>query len=298
MKSTGTQSIARYMRGTRKSAVEFWRRFRKNRAGVLGLCVVAFFTVIGLLAPVISPHDPYKINLYEAGLIYAPPSNQYPLGTDQFGRDVLSRMLWGSRISLFIGFVSAGIAVVIGSALGSLAGYYGGRVDEILMRIVDIFLTIPTFFLILLIVAVFGASIWNVMIVIGLTIWPGTARLVRAEFLSFKQEPFVEAATVAGAGDFHIMFREILPNAIFPAIVNASMQVGSAIMTESSLSFLGLGDPNQVSWGWMLNDAMRSFRRAVWLTVFPGIAITLSVIAFNLIGDALNDALNPHLKER
>jgi peptide/nickel transport system permease protein len=232
------------------------------------------------------------------GETYLPPNSDYLLGTDQFGRDVLSRLIWGTRVSLFVGFLSTGIASIIGITLGSIAGYTGGKIDEIIMRLVEIFMMIPTFFLILTVVTLFGSSIWNVMLILGFTGWPGTARMIRAEFLSIKEKEFVEAAKMVGLSNFVIAFSEILPNAIFPAIVNASMRISGAIMTESSLSFLGLGDPNQSSWGWMLNDAMKSFRRAWWLSTFPGLAITITVISFNLIGDGLNDALNPHLKER
>jgi peptide/nickel transport system permease protein len=201
-------------------------------------------------------------------------------------------------VSLFIGFVSASISAIVGIALGAIAGFYGGKIDNIIMSIVDIFLTLPTFFLILSIAFIFGASIWNVMVIIGLTIWPSTARMIRAEFLSLKEREFVKAARVVGAGDMHILLHEVLPNAIFVAIVNTTLQVAGAVMTEASLSFLGVGDPNSVSWGWMLNDAMKTFRVAWWLSLFPGLAISITVIAFNLVGDGLNDALNPHLKER
>jgi peptide/nickel transport system permease protein len=238
------------------------------------------------------------MSLLKPGMIYMPPSISYPLGTDQYGRDVLSRVIWGTRISLLIGFVSAGISAVLGIVLGAISGYYGGRVDNIIMGLVDIFLTLPTFFLIMSIAFVFGGSVWNVMVIIGLTIWPGTARLVRAEFLSLKEREFVKAARVIGSGEARIIFGEILPNAIFVAIVNTSLQVAGAIMTEASLSFLGIGDPNTVSWGWMLNDALKTFRVAWWTSFFPGLAISITAVAFNLIGDGLNDTFNPHLKER
>lgn len=252
----------------------------------------------GILAPYISPYNPFEMHIQDFTRVYLPPDSLHLMGTDQYGRDVLSRIIWGARVSLMVGLAAATISAVVGMSLGAIAGYYAGRVDNAIMRFVDMFLTIPTFFLILTIVAIFGGSLKNVMLVIGLTIWPSTARLMRAEFLSFREKEFVQAARSIGAGDRHIMFREIAPNAIFPAVVNGSLQVGSAILTESALSFLGLGDPNNVSWGFMLNDALGSFLRAWWMSVFPGVMITLVVIAFNLIGDGLNDALNPYLKER
>jgi peptide/nickel transport system permease protein len=263
----------------------------------LGILLVIGLGGIATLAPVISPFDPTEMHLIP-GLVFIAPNSVHLMGTDEFGRDVLSRIMWGGRVSLMVGLVSAAISTLLGLGVGSVGGYYGGKIDNVLMRVVDVFLTIPTFFLILTIVAIFGSSLSNVMIVIGLTSWPSTARLIRAEFLSFKEKEFVQAAKSIGAGDSHIMFREIMPNAIFPAIVNATLQIGSAILLESSLSFLGLGDPNHVSWGFMLNDALSAFMRAWWLSFFPGVMITTVVIAFNLVGDGLNDALNPFLKER
>jgi peptide/nickel transport system permease protein len=293
-----TQKVKRSLRIQAKALLEFWQRYRKNRAAVFGLSMVIAFALIAFLAALLAPYSPYEMHLQDFARIYLSPNEQYLMGTDQYGRDVFSRIIWGARVSLFVGFVSAGISAAVGVSLGSIAGYYGGTVDNAIMRFVDMFLTIPQFFLILTIVAIFGSSLWNVMIVIGLTIWPSTARLIRAEFLSFKEKEFVLAARSIGAGDRHLMFKEIAPNAIFPAVVNGSLQVGSAILTESALSFLGLGDPNQVSWGYMLNDAMGSFIRAWWMSVFPGAMISLVVISFNLLGDGLNDALNPYLKER
>jgi peptide/nickel transport system permease protein len=295
---SNVQKAQRSIKVQAKSFAEFWRRYRKNRAAILGLSMVIAFGSIAVLAPIISPYNPFEMHLQDFTRIFLPPDSLHLMGTDQYGRDVLSRIIWGARVSLMVGLVAAAISAVVGMTLGSISGYYGGRVDEAIMRFVDMFLTIPTFFLILTIVAIFGGSLTNVMLVIGLTIWPSTARLMRAEFLSFREKEFVQAARSIGASDRHIMFREIAPNAIFPAIVNASLQVGSAILTESALSFLGLGDPNNVSWGFMLNDALGSFLRAWWMPLFPGLMITLVVISFNLVGDGLNDALNPYLKER
>ena len=278
--------------------IKFWNKFKKNKAALLGLFIFIFFFFIAVLSPFISPYDPFDMNLDDPDAPFKPPSIEHILGTDGYGRDQLSRLMHGARTSLFIGLLSTSVCTSIGVIMGSISGYFGGRVDNVIMGIVDTVLMIPGFFLILIGAAVFGNSIWHVMWIIGLINWPGIARLVRAEFLSIKNMEYVMAARAAGATTFHLVFRQILPNAIFPVIVNASMRVSAAIMTEASLSFLGLGDPNAVSWGWILNEAMRSFRIAWWLSFFPGLTITLIAIGFNLIGDGVNDALNPHLKER
>jgi len=273
----------------------FWGRYKKNRVATLGLGIFIVFSIIAILAPYISPYDPYRMNLDNT---LVAPNSEYLAGTDRFGRDLLSRLIWGTRVSLTIGFVSAFIATLIGIPTGAISGYYGGRIDYIISRIIDIFLVIPRFFLIVLVISVWGSSIVNVMLIIGLMSWTGTARLIRAEFLSLKEKMYVDAAKSVGTSNLYIIFIEILPNAIYAAIVNASMQVSGAIMTEASLSFLGLGDPTKVSWGWMLNDARKSLRIGWWTSLYPGLLILIVVLAFNVIGDGLNDALNPHLKER
>ena len=286
-----TRKISRFLLNLH----DFWRRYRKNRVALLGLFIILFFATMAITASIISIHNPFRMNFDK---ILMTPSLDHPMGTDRFGRDLLSRFIWGARVSLFIGFASTGLATGIGILLGAISGYFGGKIDIIINRTVEIFMSLPTFFIILTVVYVLGSSIWNVMLILGLTRWPGTTRLIRAQFISLKEKEFVEACRVVGASDWHIIAFEILPNAIFPAIVNASMQVAGAILTEASLSFLGLGDPNQISWGWMLNDAMKSIRHGWWVSAFPGLGITLTVLAFNLIGDGLNDALNPYLKER
>jgi len=285
-----------------ESLREFWRLFRKNRAAVVGLVIVFLFAVIAILARQIMPYDHMAQNLIDSPDsphgVYKPPSLEHWLGTDDLGRDVFSRFIWGSRTSILVGIAAAAVSAMLGISLGATAGYFGGKFDGLVMRITDVFLTLPTFFIVLLIVAIWGRNPTLVMFVIGATIWPSTARLMRAEFLSFKEQDFTMAARAAGANPRQIIFREILPNAAFAAIVNASMQVAGAIMTEASLAFLGLGDPNAASWGWQLQFAMQSIRRAWWVSTFPGLGITMIVVGFNLIGDGLNDALNPHLKER
>jgi peptide/nickel transport system permease protein len=284
------ERLSSYIEGSK----DFWVRFRRNRFALVAIVILCLLTLLAIFAPFISPYNPSQM-VFDR---FMPPHLEHPLGTDHMGRDQLSRIIWGTRISLFVGFVSAGISITIGVLLGSISGYYGGKVDDLIMRFVDFFLVIPTFFLILLVIAMFGSSIWNMMFVIGLTAWPGTTRLIRGQFLSLKEQPFVEAERALGASDFRIIFRCILPNAIHPALVNLSFMVGSAIIIEAALSFLGLGDPRSISWGMMLNVAQRFIRTAWWMAVFPGFFISIGVLSFNLVGDGLNDALNPRLMER
>ena len=275
--------------------LKFFNTYSQNRPALGGLILLVCFFILAFSADFIAPYNYYEINAADK---LQPPSLKHIMGADNLGRDVLSGVILGSRISLSIGFTSAGISAIIGTLLGSIAGYYGGKWDSLLMRITELFIVIPTFFLILIIIAIFGGSIWNVMVIIGLTSWPGTARLIRSEVLTLKTQDFVDAARTTGASDFRILFRHILPNALYPVLVNTSIQVASAIILESGLSFLGLGDPNNVSWGQMLDTAQTYLRIAWWMAFFPGIAILLSVLSFNLIGDGLNDALNPRLRRR
>ncbi|OFX14875.1 MAG: ABC transporter permease, partial [Armatimonadetes bacterium RBG_19FT_COMBO_69_19] len=214
------------------------------------------------------------------------------------GRDIWTGVLFGARVSLTVGVLAATTSALIGTAIGSIAGYYGGGVDNVLMRGTEFFLVIPSFLLALILVAVSGPSIWNVILTIGLLGWPSTARLIRAEFLSLKQREFVMAAHAVGAGTARIVFRQILPNAAPPAVVMTSLGVASAILVEAGLSFLGLGDPNLFSWGLMLRNSREFLRIAWWMPTFPGLAIFLTVLSVNLVGDGLNDALNPRLTHR
>ncbi len=271
----------------------FWRRFRRNRLAVAGAVVVAFLFIIAIAAPLISPYDPNEI---DRAHILEPPGPEHPLGTDDLGRDVLSRMIYGSRISLSVGFVAVGIATIVGIFFGALSGYYGGWVDRIIMRFVDIMLSIPTFFLILAVIAFVGPSIWNIMVVIGLTSWMGVARLVRAEFLSLKEREFVLAERALGAGNMRIIFSHILPNSMAPVFVSAVLGVAAAILVESALSFLGIGvQPPTPSWGNILTLGKDNIEIAWWLSVFPGLAILITVLAYNLVGEGLRDALDPRL---
>ncbi len=275
-------------------AGDFWQRFRKNRLAVAGLAVVVLLFVLSFLAPWISPYDAGAIDLKS---ILQPPSAKHPLGTDPLGRDVLSRMIWGAGISLKVGFVATGIAIVIGTLLGAAAGYYGRWVDALIMRFVDIMLCFPTFFLILAVIAFLEPSIWNIMLIIGATGWMGITRLVRADFISLKERDFVLAAKAIGASDARIIFRHLLPNAMASILVAATLGVAGAILTESALSFLGIGvQPPTPSWGNMLTAGKDNIDIAWWLSLYPGLAILVTVLGYNLLGEGIRDALDPRLR--
>ena len=262
---------------------------------VLGLTLVGVMSLAALLAPWLAPYNPLDINVK---VILDPPSWAHPLGTDALGRDVLSRVLWGGRVSLWVGFVAVGISTAIGLALGLVAGYFGRLTDEIVMRGVDVMLCFPSFFLILAVIAFLEPNLTNIMVVIGLTSWMGVARLVRAETLGLKSRDFVLAARVAGAGPARILLRHILPNALAPVLVSASLGVAGAILVESALSFLGLGvQPPDPSWGNMLMEGKEVLGIAPWLSVFPGLAILLTVLGYNLLGESLRDLLDPRLRQ-
>jgi peptide/nickel transport system permease protein len=274
---------------------QFWRRFKKNRPAIAGGLIVLSVFVIAILAPVLSPYDPAHIDVEN---ILIGPTQAHPLGTDELGRDVLSRMIWGSRISLLVGFVAVGISILIGILIGAVSGYYGGWIDDVLMQFVDIMLSIPTFFLILAVIALVEPSIWNIMIVIGVTSWMGVARLVRGQFLSLNEMDYVTAARALGAKDGRMIFFHILPNAMSPVYVSAVLGVAGAILVESSLSFLGLGvQPPVPSWGSIITGGKDTMEIAWWISLFPGLAILTTVLGYNLLGEGLQDALNPRLKE-
>ncbi len=258
-----------------------------DRLACAGALVLVVLAVVAIAAPLCARYDPLAVRLPEALL---PPSPAHWLGTDPLGRDVWSRLVYGARISLFVGFIAIGIAVVVGTAVGLLAGYYGGWVDAVLMRLVDTLLSVPTIFLLLAVIALVGPSLEVVMAVIGLTSWMGLARLVRAEILSLKEREFVLAARVLGASPLRIMVRHLLPNALGPVLVSATLGVGGAILTESVLSYLGLGvQPPTPSWGNILNEGRIALGVAWWLTVSPGVCILVTVLAFNLLGEGLRD---------
>lgn len=277
-----------------RRAGRFWdiqRRFRRNKLAVVGALIVVLIIVAAVFAPFVATHSYSRQNL-RARL--SAPSSEHWLGTDGYGRDVFSRVVWGARVSLQIGFGAAGIAVVIGVSLGAIAGYYGGFIDNVIMRFVDIMMCIPALFLTLTIIALFGASMTNTMLVIGLIYWTRTCRIVRGEFLSLRNREFTEAAKAIGLSDSRIIIRHLLPNALAPIIVQTTLFIAQAILIESGLSFLGLGaQPPVPSWGNMLTEGYKFLSMAWWIATFPGVAIFLTVLAFNLLGDGLRDALDP-----
>ena len=270
---------------------ELINAFKNNKLASISLIFILVVILAAIFAPYIAPYNPDKINVNS---ILLPPSFAHPLGTDQLGRDVLSRLIYGSRISIEVGFIAVSISLFIGIIVGSYAGYYGGIIDSILMRFVDIMLTFPSFFLILAISAILKPSIINIMIIIGLTSWMGVARIIRAEFAQNKEKDYALASKASGASAAYIMFSEILPNTIAPILVSATLGIAAAILIQASLAFLGIGImPPTPSWGGMLSRGKTYIMIAWWLTLFPGIAILLTVLSFNLIGEAVRDALDP-----
>jgi peptide/nickel transport system permease protein len=271
------------------------KRFSRNKLSVLGTITILLLIMVAALAPFLAPYDPTSIDVHH---VLSPPNLKHPLGTDELGRDLLSRIIWGSRISLKVGFVAVGISVLIGIVIGALAGFYGGLIDATLMRFVDIMLAFPTFFLILAVISILEQNIFTIMVVIGLTSWMDVARLVRAEFLSLKEKDFVSAARAVGASDKRLIFNHILPNALSPVFVAATFGVAGAILIESGLSFLGLGvQPPDPSWGNILTAGKDNIEVAWWLSFFPGFAILITVLSYNLVGEGLRDALDPRLWE-
>lgn len=272
-----------------------WLRFRRNRAAVLGLMIFMIVVAIAVLAGIITPGDPLR----RAGnpLVWPFANMATPLGTDQLGRDIMAGIFHGARISLLIGVVATLISIFIGVLIGAVAGFYGGWVDDLLMRITEAFQTVPSFVLLLALVAIFGSSIENIIICIGIVSWTAPARMVRAEFLALRKREFVDAVRNLGVGNISIIFREILPNALPPVIVFASVVMANSILMESGLAFLGLGDPNYASWGNMIGQGRAVLRSDWYCSVIPGIAILLTVLSFSLLGEGLNDALNPRQKK-
>jgi peptide/nickel transport system permease protein len=269
------------------------RVFAANRAALVGSAVAIVLIAAAVLAPLLTPFQPLR----EAGLPLDPPTLGHPFGTDDLARDVLSQVLYGARVSLVVGFTASIIAAVIGVGVGAVAGFFAGTVDELLMRFTELFQIIPRIFLVILLVALFGQNLTVTAIAIGILSWPATARVLRAEFLSRREAEYVMAARVIGAGPLHLIFREILPNAIGPIIVIGSLNVGNAILLEASLAFLGLSDPNIPSLGRLLESALGLIQIAWWMSVMPGAVVALLVLAMNLIGDGVSDVLNPRLSE-
>ena len=276
--------------------MSFWKRFSYNRGAVIGLVILTFVIAAAILAPILFPQSPWKM----VQRPFLPPFTQdgLLLGTDALGRNVLAGLAHGAYVSLLVGLVSTIVALAIGVPEGAAAGYFAGRIDDALMRFTEFFQTIPSFALAIVLLAIFQPSLTFVIIAISIVSWPPVARLVRGEVLSLRTREFVEAASLSGLGNLQIITRHILPNALPPIIVLASLMVAQAILLESSLSFLGLGDPNIMSWGYMIGAARTVIRTAWWLSFLPGMAILLTVLALNLIGEGLNDALNPRLTRK
>ncbi len=268
--------------------------FFSNWVSVLGLVIFVALAIAALFGPPLAPFDPEGI---EIGSRAAPPGAVNWLGTDELGRDVFSRSMSGIRVSLLVGVAAATTATLLGIVMGSLAGFFGGILDHALMRITEVFQVIPQFFLAVVLVALFSASVFNIIIAIAVLSWPVMARLTRSEFLTLKSRQYVDAARLSGAGNATLIFREILPNAMGPVIVSATLLVGRAMLTEAGLSFLGLGDPSRVSLGVMLYQSRPFIQFAWWAALFPGLLIFLAVLSTNLIGDGLNDVINPQLVE-
>jgi peptide/nickel transport system permease protein len=274
----------------------FWRGFRRNRAAVLGFVMLACVIVMGIVARALYPADPLRI--VGPAEMWPFENWRFPLGTDALGRDIAAFIFHGAGTTLLIGLVASLIASTIGVTIGALAGYYGGKIDDALMRFTEIFQTVPNLIFLLTLVAVLGPSIQNVVIGIGIISWTALARLVRAEFMSLREREFILASRAMGMGDARIMLLQILPNAIPPIIVMASLIVAAAVLFESALSFLGLSDPNIASWGRLIGDGRALIRTSWYISAIPGIAILITVLALNLVGDGINDALNPKLKNR
>ncbi|WOH68487.1 ABC transporter permease [Bradyrhizobium sp. BWA-3-5] len=270
-----------------------WRMLVRNPGGMIGVAILSIAIAVALFGPLLFPTSPWRM----VQRPFLPPLtiSGLPLGTDALGRDVMAGIIYGARVSLLVGLISTLASLVIGIPLGAVAGYFGGKIDDALMRFTEFFQTVPSFALAIVLVAIMQPSIVSIVAAIAIVSWPPVARLVRGEVLSLRTREYVQAAVVTGQTNWWIIWREILPNALSPVIVLASLMVATAILLESSLSFLGLGDPNLMSWGYMVGAGRTVIRQAWWITVFPGIAILISVLALNLVGEGLNDALNPRL---
>lgn len=274
---------------------EIWRRLKVNKGAVAGMAVILILTLVAIFAPQLAPYNPNKMRV---GPNLAPPSLEYPMGTDNFGRDQLSRVIYGARISLYVGFIAVGIGAIFGGFVGAIVGYYGGRIDNILMRCMDVLLAVPQIILAIAIVGSLGANLVNLMIAVGVSQIPRYARIVRASALSVRGQEFVEAAKAVGASDLRIIMENILPNCMAPIIVQSTLGVASAILSAAALSFLGLGiQPPTAEWGSMLSLGRQYMRNAPHLTFFPGLIIAIVVMALNMFGDGLRDALDPKLRQ-
>lgn len=272
---------------------QWWNDFKADRMAVLGLVLVTAAVIIAVFAPVIAPYDPLALQ----DDVLTPPNAKYLLGTDNLGRDLLSELIYGTRVALVFGVGAAGISLIVGLIVGTISGYVGGIVDDVLSRFIEMVLMIPQFMLLATIVALFGNNIYYAMILVGLTWWPTNARIARAQVLTLKDRAFVKAAIASGASQTRILLRHILPNGVQPLIANSTLQMAYAILFEAGLSFVGLGDINHPSWGQLLMAANRN-KTAWWMAVFSGVAIFLLVLGLNLVGDGVNTMLNPRLRRR
>jgi len=277
-----------------------WAGFRSHRSGMAGLVILGFFVVLALAAPLIADADGLRLSGATGGVL-EPPSGDFWLGTDGKGRSVLTLLIWGARVSLMVGLLATVISMVIGTLVGLLSGYFGGRVGAVLFRLTEWFLVIPFLPLAIVLATVLGASLFTIVLVIGVTSWPGTSLLIRSQTLSIKERPYLERARVLGAGRWHQISRHILPNVMPMVFANTTLTVSIAILTETTLSFLGLGDPTRISWGSMLDDAYgigAITTGSWWYIIPPGVCVVLVVLSFTLVGQALEDVLDPRLKER
>ena len=281
----------------RSQWVEVWRRLKRNKMAVLGLIILIILVLLAVFADVIANYDNVVIKQNLAHRLQGPSAAHW-LGTDEFGRDIFARLVHGTRVSLQVGIVAVGISIVIGGILGAVAGYYGGKLDNTIMRIMDIFLAVPSILLAIAIVSALGPSIINLMLAISISSVPSYARIVRASVLSIRDQEFIEAAKAIGASNTRIIFRHIIPNSLAPVIVQATLGVASAILSTAGLSFIGLGiQPPAPEWGSMLSGGRQYLRYVWWVTTFPGVAIMITILSLNLLGDGLRDALDPRLKQ-
>lgn len=281
----------------RSQWLEVWRRLKRNKMAVLGLVILIILVLLAVFANVIANYDNVVIKQNLSQRLQAPSAAHW-LGTDEFGRDIFARLVHGTRVSLQVGIIAVGISIVIGGILGAIAGYYGGKLDNIIMRIMDIFLAVPSILLAIAIVSALGPSILNLMLAISISSVPSYARIVRASVLSIRDQEFIEAAKAIGASNTKIIFRHIIPNSLAPVIVQATLGVASAILSTAGLSFIGLGiQPPAPEWGSMLSGGRQYLRYAWWVTTFPGVAIMITILSLNLLGDGLRDALDPRLKQ-
>jgi len=272
----------------------FWRSFLSTPAGAVGAAIVAVALFVAVLAPYLAPADPYQITR----ATFLAPSGEHILGTDNLGRDMASRLIWGTRTSLLFGFGAASLSLVIGVVLGALSGYFGGITDHLFSRLFEVFLMVPRLFLIILLVAMFGSNMLIAIGVIGFTLWPSNAKLMRAQVLTLKSRAFVRASIGSGASHLHVLARHVMPNGVSAVIANSSLQMANAVLLEASLSFLGLGDPNVVSWGQVIQQGQSYMVRAWWIVTLPGLLLVILILGIYLLGDALAMKLNPRLRTR